>query len=308
MSSKSKPTVVLVGANGTVGPYAIKALLSPTFRAFYTLPIRIVTRDAAKAAATADSISQTDVKFYTADIESGDGLDTAFEGADVVVNLLGASVSHAKVADAAKAAGVKLYLPSEYGSHIPTSGEYKALFKSKTAEVTYARGLGLKTVSIDTGAFAEWMLTMPPLSGVNFPEKGQLLYFGDPKTTFTATSLVDLGKTIASIARKGQDPSALPDRILVKGDSISAQIIHDVYLKVTGTDLTMIGQPLEAVTVPALQIVAEGPKSMEEFVTGLRGLQSSGKMNHDGVDNEFVSNGLFEFSSFETVAERVLQK
>lgn len=308
MPSNSKPTVVLVGANGTVGPYTIQALLSPTFRDLYSLPIRIVTRDAAKAAAVAESFSETDsdLAFYTADIESGEGLDKAFDGADVVVNLLGSGLSHAKVPDAAKAAGIKLYLPSEYGSNIPTCGEYQDLFKIKTDALAYAQGLGLKTVSIDTGAFAEWVLTIPPLAGVNFPSEGQILYFGDVDTKFTVTSLVDLGNTIASVVSK--DPATLPERVVVKSDFISAQTIHDVYLKVTGKDLKLDGQPLEAITDKALKIVREGPRSMEDFVVGLRGLMSSGQLNHVGVDNEFVSKGLFEFTSFEAVAERVLQK
>ena len=120
-----KPTLVIVGVNGTIGKHVLNALFSSTFKSLYSLPIRAITRDASKARELAPNTTDAELKFYTADIASGEGLDKAFEGADVVINLLGYSVSHSKVADAAAASKAKLYLPSEFGSDLNEAGAHK---------------------------------------------------------------------------------------------------------------------------------------------------------------------------------------
>lgn len=300
----SKPTVVIVGANGAIGSYVLKAFLSPEFKNSYTLPIRVVTRDAAKAAAAATS-GESDLKFYTADIASGDGLDTAFKGVDVVVNLLGTSVTHGPVADAAKAANAKLYIPSEFGSDVEQNdaSAYANLFSIKAHWLEYARGLGLKVLPIFTGVFTEWLLTIPPIGGINFPAEGQLQYFGDAGTLCTTTSLVDVGKTVAAVASK--DPATLPDKIHVSGGVVSAASLRETYKKVTGKDLEMVGEPLETATGPALAVIAAGIKSQQDFVVGLKGYFASGKARFEGKQNEFVSKGFFEFQTVDRVAAQV---
>lgn len=302
-----KPTIAVVGLNGAIGKHTINALLSPAFKSLYTLPIRAVTRDSAKAQASAPSTASTDdLKFYTADVATGEGLDTAFEGADVVINLLGAGVAHGKVAEAAATAKAKLYIPSEFGTDIVNAGPYSSVFQAKINNLKYAKSLGLKTVAIINGAFSEWALNIPPLVGVNFPETGKFQYYGDLDTKISTTSLADVGKVVASLASK--DPSTIPDEIKVASEIISPRIVHSTFKKVTGQDLTQVGAPLEDITTPALKVAKEGVKSPADFVAGLRGVVYSGNMYHDPIDNEFVSKGLFEFTPFEKVAETVIKK
>lgn len=302
----SKPTVVIVGANGAIGPYALKAFLAPEFKNLFNLPIRVVTRDAAKATAAAPDAPESDLKFYTADIASGEGLAAAFKDANVVVNLLGTSVPHTIVSDAAHAANVALYIPSEFGSDLSLNDAeaYAPLVGIKTEWQKQARGLaGLKVVPIYTGAFTEWLLTIPVIGGINFPEEGKLQYFGDKGTLCTTTSLVDVGKAIVSVASK--DPASLPDAVYISGGDVSAASLAATYQKATGKEITLVGEPLEAATGPALAVIAAGIKSQHDFVTGLKGYFASGKAVLEGKHNEFVSKGLFEFKTVDEVAAQV---
>ena len=301
-----KPTLVILGVNGAIGKHALNALLSPTFKSLYTLPIRAVTRDATKARELAPNTTDAELKFLTADIASGEGLGKAFEGVDVVINLLGASVSHSKVADAAAAAKAKLYLPSEFGSDINKTGNYKPLFKGKIDALEYARSLGLKTVSIINGGFSEWLLSVPLLGGVNFPEEGQFQYYGDINSKFGTTSLVDIGKVVASVVAK--DPATLPEEVIVSAENVSLRTLKEAYEKASGKELKDVALPLEDITTPALKIVEEGPKGPLDFVTGLRGLLYSGGMEVPPTHNKFVSEGLFEFTPFQEVANALYKK
>lgn len=298
----SKNSIVILGANGNIGKHAIRALLSSPFKDLYAHPLRIVTRDATKAAEFAPTGSA--VEYFTADIASGDGLAKAFSGVDVVVNLLGATVSHTKVADAAAAAHAKLYIPSEFGTYIPGSGEYANLFKSKTDHLKYAQSLGLKTVAISTGGFAEFIFKIPFFAGINFPP-GQFQYYGDIDTKLSVTSLVDLGKVVASVATK--DPATVPAEVNVSSADPSLRELKEAYEKATGTKLTPNELPLKDVVAPALKIAQEGPKGREDFVAGLKGVIYSGKIYHVSKDNEYVTKGLFEFTPLDKIAENVLK-
>jgi len=301
-----KPTVAILGINGTIGTHVLNAFLSPTFSSLFTLPIRIVTRDPSKIKANVPAITDDNVKFYNANISTGEGLATVFERVDVIINLLGTEVSHTAVIEAAAAAKPKVYIPSEFGTDIPASGPYLNLFKVKTDVVDLARSKGLKTVSIVNSAFSEWLLTVPPFAGVNFPEPGQFQYYGDSSAKIDTTSLVDVGKVIASVASK--DPATLPDYIRVAGDVVSPRKISDAYTAVTGQKLTDVALPLEEITTPAKKIAKEGPKSANDFLVGLRGVLYDQYMTSTHEHNEFVSKGLFEFTPFTEVAKRVLGK
>ena len=304
--STYKPTVAILGINGAIGFHALNAFLSPTFSSLFTLPIRIVTRDPSKIKANVPAITDDNVKFYNANIATGEGLATVFEGVDVIINLLGTEVSHTAVIEAAAAAKPKVYIPSEFGTDIPASGPYANLFKVKTDVVDLARSKGLKTVSIVNSAFSEWLLTVPPFAGVNFPEPGQFQYYGDSSAKIDTTSLVDVGKVIASVASK--DPATLPDYIRVAGDVVSPRKISDAYTAVTGQKLTDVALPLEEIVVPARKIAKEGPKSANDFLVGLRGVLYDQYMTSTHEHNEFVSKGLFKFTPFTEVAKRVLGK
>jgi saccharopine dehydrogenase-like NADP-dependent oxidoreductase len=84
-------------------------------------------------------------------------LTAALKGIDVVISTLsiGGLRLQVPIAQAAKAAGVRLFAPSEFGfdTEDATSGIFAA--KREVAEKT--RALGLPTVRFFTGGFSDWL-------------------------------------------------------------------------------------------------------------------------------------------------------
>lgn len=302
----AKPTVTLLGANGVLGVHVLNALLSSTFKSSYSLPIRVVTRDLAKIkSALGPQVADADVKGYSADVVTGEGLGVAFEGADVVVNLLGIEFSHNKVVDAAAAAGsVKLYLPSEFSTFNDNLGPFRDLLKIKDDALEYAVSKGLNTVAVVTGTFLELFLTFP-FGGVNSPERGQFSYYGDIDTKVTSTAFADVGNTVASLGLK--DPSTIPRHVLV-GDTFSLRDLKSAYEKANNTTLTEVPKPKSEIVDRALAIVGAGAKNLPEFVEVIQAVMATGRAEYEPKGNEFVSAGLFQFKTLDVVAAETAQK
>lgn len=78
-----------------------------------------------------------------ANFDSFDSLKSAFQGQDAVVSLVASHVlaSQSKLIDAAIAAGVKRYIPSEFGSNTvdPRNMEAVPLFKGKVDVQDYLK-------------------------------------------------------------------------------------------------------------------------------------------------------------------------
>ncbi|KAJ7773302.1 hypothetical protein B0H16DRAFT_1714196 [Mycena metata] len=107
---------------------------------------------------------------------------------DVVISTIHASspedaAGQKPVVDAAKAAGVKLYVPSEFGS--PTDGHTEGLLGAKNKLAEYAKSIGLPSVRIYTGLFTEFI---PFLMGYDTNGKIRVIGKGDTPVSFTALS------------------------------------------------------------------------------------------------------------------------
>lgn len=294
-----KPTVTVLGANGALGIHVLRALVSDTFKQSYSLPIRVVTRDLSKIQASL-GVTDVELKPYSANIQTGEGLDSAFNGADVVINLLAIDFSHDKIVDTAAAAGsVKLYIPSEFGTYIPGSGPFKNIFGSKIPNLEYALSKGLHAVSLAKGAFFEWVLDLPVV-GLNAPEKGKFTYYGSIDTKITSTSLVDVGKVVASLAAK--EPSSVPSEVLVGGDTFTLRELKAAYEKAFNVTLENVARPLEEIVQKGEEVAKNGVKSLDDFVEGLDAVLATGRLTHKTEHNDFVAKGNFKFIGLEEAA------
>jgi len=103
------------------------------------------------------------VKVVRANYESVDSLKSAFQGADAVVSLVGNSAfgDQNKYIDAAIAAGVQRFVPSEFGSDATNDKLNKLIpvFGPKIATVDYLKSKEseISWSSIITGAFFDWV-------------------------------------------------------------------------------------------------------------------------------------------------------
>lgn len=152
MSSTIK-TVIVAGASGNLGPHILDALHAANFT------VSALTR-------SSPSTLPPYVKAITPKDYSVESLATAFEGQDAVLSCVGAAGAASQIAmiDAAERAGVKRFVPSEWGwaRDRPVLEELKARLAEK--EKVYQHLLvvcaGSRTLSwtaVAAGPFLDWV-------------------------------------------------------------------------------------------------------------------------------------------------------
>lgn len=305
----SLPIVAIVGISGAIGTSVVEALLSPLYRNKVSFPIRIVTRDVANAQAVpVIAASPESFQLYTGNVATGEGLQEAFTGATVVVNLVGVTTfSHNAVVDAAAAAGVKVYVPSEFGSD-PAAGDkgkFKPVFSLKTQNAEYALTKPFKSVFISAGLFTEHAFSIPGLGG--FISETEFKTFS-PDAEYGTTSVPDIGRTVAAIAAKSADPSSLPTSVALRGDVLTGKKLADIYSKYSGKELKFTRGPASEIIGPADEILAAGgAKSTKEFFVVLTAFLTQGfgnvKPNYEAVVGDD-----FKLETTEDVAKRLFKQ
>ncbi|KAI9790636.1 MAG: hypothetical protein M1816_004969 [Peltula sp. TS41687] len=184
--------VVLAGTSGAVAPAILEQLVkSGQFN------VTAFTRDPSKGSYP-DS-----VKVVKADYSSVEALTEALKGQDAVVSSLHAAATDEqfRLAEASIAAGVKRFLPSEFGVDtinpksraLPVFGgkvKLQEYLKKKAAEgaITYTL--------VFTGSFFDWALGVGFI--INTKERKVELYDGG-ENQFSATTVAGVGKAIVGV-------------------------------------------------------------------------------------------------------------
>ena len=152
------PSLAIVGATGYIGKNvlreAIEALHAGRIRS-----IRVLSSQSQRPV-----VLKQDSEFYTVDYNAIPSIGDALRGADILISTAGMTESGFKsceenIITAAAATGVKIYLPSEFGTDY-TQSNYRnnAIFSKKAAHASRARQLGLKTACLfhraDNGALS----------------------------------------------------------------------------------------------------------------------------------------------------------
>ncbi|KAF3802193.1 hypothetical protein GCG54_00012439 [Colletotrichum gloeosporioides] len=193
MSSTSIRKVVVIGASGNVGSSAIKALLDDGFQ------VTGLTRKTS-AASLPEGVTHVKSDFSKA------SLANVFKGQDAVVSTLssispaGALASQNFLIDAAIAAGVKVFIPSEYG--VDTSDlsapEIIPFLIDKVETLNYLKKSQdrISWTAIVSGAMFDWGLAIPGFGGWNVAARTVTIYDGGD-IPFDATNLDQVGRAIS---------------------------------------------------------------------------------------------------------------
>lgn len=149
--SGSFTNVALVGANGSLGAAILKELSARPH-----IKVRVLSRSAGRT----HGIETTPVNY-----DDADALVAALKGVDAVISLVGHEAwrSQTKVIDAAIAAGVRRFLPSEYGADttVPASQEIQLIASFGKLDVERyleAREDVIEHTYVYTGIFWDWAL------------------------------------------------------------------------------------------------------------------------------------------------------
>jgi len=185
--------VVVAGGGSTLGPFILSGLHKANFR------ISVLKRPN----------STTTFPAYVNPIEtdfSPSSLVAAFENQDAVVSILGYDgvPEQIKMIDAAEEAGVKRFIPSEFGwsRDIPMLPELAGRFKPKEEAFKYLVrkcSTGPMTWSaIASGAFIEWGLLKMPSLGFVLPKQTARIY-DSGNEPWTGTTGKAVGTAVANL-------------------------------------------------------------------------------------------------------------
>ncbi|GKZ23763.1 hypothetical protein AbraIFM66951_000582 [Aspergillus brasiliensis] len=205
-------TVAIAGASGALGPHVLEALVNAGFR------VSILTRSR-KPGAYASNINVFEVDF-----NSVKSLTAALEGVDAIVSTVGiAAIENQTVLiDAAIAAGVKRFIPSDYGN-VTTNPKlenfpiYNPMFKVRNYLQEKAAAGELSWTVLACGAFLDLVLNTPAL--LDFQNHAvTLLDEGDNR--ISSTSFAALGRAIVAIL---QNFDATENKVIRVSEAILTQ-------------------------------------------------------------------------------------
>lgn len=178
-------------AGGNLGPSVLNAFLESSFN------VTVLSREGST------STFPSGVSVRKADYGSVDSLKAAFAGQDAVLSLVGSFglSEQQKLIDAAIAAGVKRFLPSEYGSNTadPRVLELVPIFGAKVGTVKYLKSKEdqISWSSIINGPFFDWGIKVGFLGFDSATKTATLIDEG--KATFSTSNLRQIGRAAVKV-------------------------------------------------------------------------------------------------------------
>ncbi|KFX93508.1 hypothetical protein V490_04806 [Pseudogymnoascus sp. VKM F-3557] len=183
--------IAIAGGTGTVGSHVIKALIETNFE------VTVLTRS--KQPTLDRSIANT----IEVDYNSVESLTSALNGQDAVVSTVGnfGIEGQKTLIDAAIAAGVKRFIPSEFSScslhpDVQSLPFYSSLAAIRKHLIDSSENGALSYTILGSGAFLDSILTAPIM--LNFDTHSAVLVDGG-NNRLSATSMAATGKAIARI-------------------------------------------------------------------------------------------------------------
>lgn len=258
-------TIALVGANGALGQPLIHALSAAPG---YKYPILVITRDASK------STSTDKVKYVQGSLEEPAALAATLKGVDVVVNISGIHANWAGLLEAVQKAGVKVYVPSEFGVDYYQFPDFNFLDIKKN-HLEAARAVkGLKVVAVQNGVFGEYAAKLPGFLRLDTAtNKANPI---NPDALFSATFLDDIAAALAVVLSK--PVSEIPDVLGLSGSELTFRDYYKIYESKKGVKVEIV--PAESISEARAQVLKnqqEHKYGDAEFLLYLHLLQAEEK-------------------------------
>jgi hypothetical protein len=230
--------IVVVGAAGKLGRLIVESLVAhPGVR------VRALVRDPNKAEAQALARDRVELAAFDATASTDSARADAVRGAFAVVSALqgGPDVivdAQLALVRAAKAAGARRFIPSDYSFNIFTLPQginvntdwRRALADRARAEVSDAFEVVHLMQGIFTDAFVLGFL------GAFDGQKGVVRYWGDGETPIDWTTWEDTAKYAAAAA---MDDGKVPEQLFVSGDRMDILTFAQTWEQARGKELTL---------------------------------------------------------------------
>ncbi|PHH50735.1 hypothetical protein CFIMG_005102RAa [Ceratocystis fimbriata CBS 114723] len=242
--------VAIIGAAGNLGAPVTKALLESGFA------ITAISRP------ESTSTFPAGVAVKKVDLSSVDALTEAFKGQDAVISLITTreAAKQNVLADAAVAAGVKRYIPSEFGvnSSQVAGSRLAPGVQPKAEHITYITGLAQKNpgftwTGITCGPFFDYCWNLK-LFGVS-PKDKYAAIVDSGNERFGATTLPDVAKGVVGVL------THLPE---TANKYIAIQTFETCQNEILAATEKVVGFKLSVLNVTADQALKKGDERMAE--------------------------------------------
>lgn len=181
-------TVAVAGATGNLGPSIIHALVAANYS------VTVLSRT------TTTNLPST-VKVVQVDYTSHASMVSALHGIDVLVSTVSNFGIQPALIDAAIEAGVRRFLPSEFGADSSGNEKTRALpvyaDKVRTQEYLKKQEGDISHTLVHTGAFLDWGLEVGFL--VNFEKGARCRIYDGGDRKVSTTLLADIGKAVVGV-------------------------------------------------------------------------------------------------------------
>ncbi|KAG5358873.1 hypothetical protein CKK34_5183 [Yarrowia sp. E02] len=270
-------TVAIVGSNGALGAPLIEAISNTPG---YKYPILVVTRDSSKT-------TDTDkVKYVQGSADEPGSLETIFKSVDVVLNLASVRANWTGILDAVKAAGVKIYVPSEFGIDYNKYPDFHFLDLKKNHSEAARAVKGLKTIVVQNGVFSEYAIKYPSFLRLD-PATNKANPI-NPDAKWSTTFITDIADALAAVLVK--PVNEIPDVLELSGSQLTFRDFYELYGKKKGVTVEIV--PAESVAEARATVKKNEETNTYDdnaFLLYLHLLQSENKGILDGVGNKYLS-------------------
>ncbi|KAJ5588200.1 isoflavone reductase [Penicillium hordei] len=247
--------VVIIGATGETGQSITKGLLE--YRTQFDLTA--VTRQSSLNSVKNQALKDAGVEIVAADLSGPEeDLVKILTGADVVIAVLDASAFLLQIplANAAKKAGVKRFVPTFFATIVPPKGAL-SIRETKEEVLNHIKKIYLPYTVIDVGWW--YQITPPRLpSGridqlVILPMEG---LYGDGNVPSAITDSRDIGRYVARIIT---DPRTLNKSVFAYSEVLTQREIFQIMEEASGEklDYNYISNEDAMARVVSAQIAAE---------------------------------------------------
>jgi nucleoside-diphosphate-sugar epimerase len=220
--------ILIVGATGSIGSVILKALLNES-----SFTVTALQRASSK------SKLPENVKVITIDDSYPlDALVSAFKGQDAVINCMTSLAVSAQLrfVDAAVAAKVKRYLPSEYGlnNNRPEARALNSVFREKGQVQDYLRSkesTGLEWMTIACGMWLKWS-ALHDFLGMHIKEK-KFVFWDDGEGWISTTTEENTALALVNALTKKWDETR--NRIVYLSDfAITQKMLLEAIERISG--------------------------------------------------------------------------
>ncbi|KAI0257989.1 NAD-binding protein [Gloeopeniophorella convolvens] len=241
----------VIGA-GALGSYVIRQLLEEKAAGIVNQVV-VLTRQGSNTTVNGDA------KVVAVDYSKKETIKSAFAGIDVAISTIAGEALNLQpsIAEAAKEAGVKLFVPSEYGS--VTEGATEGLFATKASTQSQLKAIGIPYMLFYTGPFPDLVFVSDFLLDLS---SGKVTAGGDGNTKISFTSMADVARYLAFVLTRLSAEQLHNRSFSIAGDTRCLNEVFQQYEAKTGKKLDVTYAPVSKLDAK----IAANPQDLAAYL------------------------------------------